>query len=398
MFVNPNFTFNGIYSQDMNVSIATFDTNMFNDIGVEYTSDISIENDLVEYNPYYTESFSEPSDIELNLVIYDSTTMEAIDIDLVDMEQIMDWLCTENFAPFISDDDRDLIYYFKVIRIQKVLTFNNKGYLKVTFKPYSKYAYRRREYEIEINENASISKASSLTLNKTSVGKQSRTSKGDYVIVVVPKNEGYVVTKDNGLGGNVVFNKDVAGANGDVVLNIDGNEYAIYGEILISPAEIFIYIDKDTNANETNTSGKSIYYGRLSINEVGGSVIQYDAITPTMIKNSNNITKITPQTLDKTSIEIFNHSRTIYCPIIEITNLGDTSTINKINDMRILGLDANEKVIIDNLTKIVQTDSGINKFNCCNRKWINLKPRVKNTITLGGNCKVKIICEFPLIK
>ena len=109
MFVNPNFTFNGIYSQDMNVSIATFDTNMFNDIGVEYTSDISIENDLVEYNPYYTESFSESSNIELNLVIYDSTTMEAIDIDLVDMEQIMDWLCTENFAPFISDDDRDLI-------------------------------------------------------------------------------------------------------------------------------------------------------------------------------------------------------------------------------------------------------------------------------------------------
>ena len=252
MFVNPNFTFNGIYSQDMNVSIATFDTNMFNDIGIEYTSDISIENDLVEYNPYYTESFSESSDIELNLLIYDSTTMEAIDIDLVDMEQIMDWLCTENFAPFISDDDRDLIYYFKVVGIQKVLTFNNKGYLKVTFKPYSKYAYRRREYEIEVNGN--------------------------------------------------------------------------------------------------------------------------------------------------TSIEIFNHSRTIYCPIIEVTNLGDTSTINKINDMRILELDANEKVIIDNLTKIVQTDSGINKFNCCNRKWINLKPRVKNTITLGGNCKVKIICEFPLIK
>ena len=128
MFVNPNFTFNGIYSRDMNVSIATFDTNMFNDIGVEYTSDISIENDLVEYNPYYTESFSESSDIELNLLIYDSTTMEAIDIDLVDMEQIMDWLCTENFAPFISDDDRDLIYYFKVVGIQKVLTFNNKGY------------------------------------------------------------------------------------------------------------------------------------------------------------------------------------------------------------------------------------------------------------------------------
>ena len=252
MFVNPNFTFNGIYSQDMNVSIATFDTNMFNDIGVEYTSDISIENDLVEYNPYYTESFSESSDIELNLVIYDPTTMEAIDINLVDMEQIMDWLCTENFAPFISDDDKDLIYYFKVVGIQKVLTFNNKGYLKVIFKPYSKYAYRRKEYEIVVNGN--------------------------------------------------------------------------------------------------------------------------------------------------TSIEIFNQSRKIYYPIIEVTNLGDTSTINEINDMRILELGTDEKVIIDNLTKIVQTDNGVNKFNCCNRKWISLKPRVKNTITIGVNCRVNIICEFPLIK
>ena len=28
----------------------------------------------------------------------------------------------------------------------------------------------------------------------------------------------------------------------------------------------------------------------------------------------------------------------------------------------------------------------------------NIKPRIKNTITLSGNCKVKIICEFPLIK
>ena len=88
----------------------------------------------------------------------------------------------------------------------------------------------------------------------------------------------------------------------------------------------------------------------------------------------------------------------MYYPIIEVTNLGDTSTINEINDMRILELGANEKVIIDNLTKIVQTDNGINKFNCCNRKWINLKPRVKNTITLRGHCKVKIICPFPLIK
>ena len=88
MFISPNFTFNGIYSSDMNVAISTFDETIFNDVGVEYTSDITIENALVDYNPYYTEVFSEPKDIELNLLMYDPNTMEAVDINSVDMEQI----------------------------------------------------------------------------------------------------------------------------------------------------------------------------------------------------------------------------------------------------------------------------------------------------------------------
>lgn len=95
-----------------------------------------------------------------------------------------------------------------------------------------------------IKNGANITKITSQTLDRTSVGKQSETSKGDYIIVAVPNDEGYIVKKDNGLGGKIAFDKDVAGANG-VILNIDGNEYAIYGEILISSAEIFIYIDKN---------------------------------------------------------------------------------------------------------------------------------------------------------
>ena len=96
-----------------------------------------------------------------------------------------------------------------------------------------------------IKNGTNITKTTPQILGKTSVGKQSTTSKGDYVVVLVPKNEGYVATKDNGLGGKVIFNKEVAGANGETIINIDGNEYLIYGEILISPAEMFIYIDKN---------------------------------------------------------------------------------------------------------------------------------------------------------
>lgn len=96
-----------------------------------------------------------------------------------------------------------------------------------------------------IKNGATITKMAPQTLGKTSVGKQSETAEGDYVIIAVPDNEGYVVTQDNGIGGKVIFNKEVAGANGEVKLSIDGNQYAIYGEILSSPAETFIYIDKN---------------------------------------------------------------------------------------------------------------------------------------------------------
>ena len=96
-----------------------------------------------------------------------------------------------------------------------------------------------------IKNGANITKITPQTLGKTSMGKQSTTAESDYVVVAVPKNESYVVTKDNGLGGKVIFNKEVAGANGEIIINIDGNEYLMYGEILISPAEIFIYIDKN---------------------------------------------------------------------------------------------------------------------------------------------------------
>ena len=96
-----------------------------------------------------------------------------------------------------------------------------------------------------IKNGTNITKITPQTLGKTTMGKESTTAEGDYVVVAVPKNDGYVVTQDNGFGGKVIFNKEVAGANGDYTVVIDGNEYALYGQMLISPAEKFIYIDKN---------------------------------------------------------------------------------------------------------------------------------------------------------
>ena len=253
MFVQPNFTFNGLYSLDMNVSICSVQNNyLLNDIGVTYEIDYATLNSLIDYMPYYGENFVEPTYVEMDLLVYNPETMESLDMSEIDTEAIYDWLLTDYFAPFISDDDKEIIYYFKVVKIAKTLTYDNKGYLKVTFKPFSNYQYRRKEYE-----------------------------------------------------------KRVA---------------------------------------------------------------------------------------NPTTFDIYNYSRKTYMPIIELTNYGNEETINKIGDMEIKGLKTGEKIIIDNLSKIVQDNEGLNKFSCCNRRWIELKPRITNQIEVSGNCNIKFICEFPIVK
>ena len=109
MFVQPNFTFNGVYSLDMNVSICTMQNeSLLNNIGVLYQIDYSTLNSSIDYLPYYGENFTEPQYIELNLLIYDHNTMESIDVNEINLEEIYDWLLTDDFAPFISDDDKEI--------------------------------------------------------------------------------------------------------------------------------------------------------------------------------------------------------------------------------------------------------------------------------------------------
>ena len=81
------------------------------------------------------------------------------------------------------------------------------------------------------------------TMGKTSLGLPSQTTEGDYCIVLVPKESGLTVTKDNGIGGKVIFDTDTAGANGDVELTVNNVIYKVYGEILLSQGQMYIYVD-----------------------------------------------------------------------------------------------------------------------------------------------------------
>ena len=93
-----------------------------------------------------------------------------------------------------------------------------------------------------IKTGAAITITEPQTLGKTSIALADDTNTGDYLIVAVPASKNYTVTKDNGIGGKMVFDEETAGANG-IDITINGLSYKLYGEIYLSPNEYFIYID-----------------------------------------------------------------------------------------------------------------------------------------------------------
>ena len=88
-----------------------------------------------------------------------------------------------------------------------------------------------------------IKETEAMAMNKTSLG---IIPDGSFAYVAVP--EGYIVSKDNGFGGKVIFevNGDLpnSGANGTEVMLGEQKMY-VYGEFKASAAELFIYIDKN---------------------------------------------------------------------------------------------------------------------------------------------------------
>ena len=76
-------------------------------------------------------------------------------------------------------------------------------------------------------------------IGKTSIG---MASEGSIVLVAVPAAFEYRVTKDNGFGEKVPFDTEVFGANG-VIVNFNDIEYKLYGEMMLTTGELFIYVD-----------------------------------------------------------------------------------------------------------------------------------------------------------
>ena len=96
------------------------------------------------------------------------------------------------------------------------------------------------------------------------------------------------------------------------------------------------------------------------------------------------------------TLVVRNLSNEVYKPKIVVTNKGDNNTINRINQLEVTNIEKDSILTIDNLLCTVECN-GENAFNkITNRKWISLETG-ENTLSLNGNMKVEIICNFPII-
>ena len=102
-------------------------------------------------------------------------------------------------------------------------------------------SYNQINEEMIIN-GLNMHKVEPTTMGKTSMGKETTTKAYDYIVVAVPASSNYNVTQDNGFGKKVPFREEYQGANG-IPITINGEAYKLYGEIILTQGEKFIYID-----------------------------------------------------------------------------------------------------------------------------------------------------------
>lgn len=94
---------------------------------------------------------------------------------------------------------------------------------------------------------------------------------------------------------------------------VASSDYSLGGTLAVGESTITVTYKGKTATFKVTVSEKpseKMYYGRLSIAEVGGSVIQFNELTEEMIKTGAAITITNSQTLGKTSLGIADDTAT----------------------------------------------------------------------------------------
>ena len=153
MFYSPNFSFDGIDNDMMDVIlVTTANTDILNTIGTTYIETVKAENTRTD-NPYYLlDSKGTTETLLLEFAYVDLKDNSPLPWDEEKIDEIVNWLYKESFKPFVSYDNDEITYYLKATKIYKKFNHEMKGMLEVEFQPYTAYGYKYFEKKIQCED------------------------------------------------------------------------------------------------------------------------------------------------------------------------------------------------------------------------------------------------------
>lgn len=165
-FLSENFSLNGVNSYDMNIVLVTFEEDIFRNLGNSYKQDLSIDSTL-NNTTFYSNTLTEGDDLVLNFMLTTDDRVTPDVWDKVKLNHILTWIISDDFQPFISEDNEDVIYYIKCVDIKKMFTNEMTGYLECTFKVFNNSPYYMDKVELAVSGSGviNINNVSNLSSN-----------------------------------------------------------------------------------------------------------------------------------------------------------------------------------------------------------------------------------------
>lgn len=165
MFFSSEFTFDDIESKDMGVILVSVGNDVLSEHSLTY--DVSPIIDTSKGNPegyLYGIENDTPNPIELTIALVDKVGNPRA-WTVKERNRIFSWLVQDDYKPFVSEDDKEVIYYFKCIGIKKEFNSNLQGLVTLTMQPSSPFAYTPT---IEHKYYNTIGKTNSITIDNIS--------------------------------------------------------------------------------------------------------------------------------------------------------------------------------------------------------------------------------------
>lgn len=199
MIISKDFILNEIEGSSKDIYLYTFNSDVLTSVGIPFQKNISSTDGYSQLNPMFKEEDVEPDDITLNFIYVENNIPQIWSEEkLIETKK---WMITDDFIPFITQDNPDYVYYLKFKKIENKMTPSKRGVLEATVKPFSHFAYRKLQVEIDITSPTTID------INNVSLY--------DYKPIVVIKNKGDINTI------NKIGNFEITGLQTNEVVEID---------------------------------------------------------------------------------------------------------------------------------------------------------------------------------